>query len=170
MGRVLVWIAVVAVALAAFAYWYRATYSMGVARAFTVEGPVAGPRVLIATQGSRFKDAVVARVVEGLKARKVSLSVIDVSSLSSVNDDEWNAIVLIHTWEMGKPPPAVRAFVDRAQAGGRIVALTTSGDGDYRLAGVDAIASASRDEDVSARADAIVQRVSAILDASPGSE
>jgi len=59
----------VAVAIFAFVGWYRLHYSMGVAQPFEVNDPHSQPRVLIATQGSEFKDAVVTAVVDHLKKR-----------------------------------------------------------------------------------------------------
>ena len=120
--------------------------------------------MLIATQGSEFKDAVVDGIVAHLRARAVYVKVIDISELAGVDEDPWSAIVLIHTWEMRKPPPAVKTFVDRTRNTNKLVVLTTSGAGDFRMPGVDAISSAS----VVAEAPLQVAAVVARLDAIPG--
>jgi hypothetical protein len=154
----------VVVAIGLFLGWYRLRYSMSPAQAFDVAGPVSGPRVLIATQGSDFKQSVVAGVVDHLKGR-AALSVIDVSALSETNDGDWDAIVVMHTWEMRKPPAAVKTFVDGVKGREKLIVLTTSGAGDFRLEGVDAISSASRVEDVPARVAEISARIDAVLSA-----
>jgi hypothetical protein len=157
-------VAVLIVAAIGFATWYRAHFSMDTARAFEVNDRQASPHVLIATQGSKFKDAVVAGVVDRLKSRGAYVNVIDISALRGVDDGEWDGLVLLHTWEMGKPPTEVQAFVDRARGSGKLVALTTSGAGDFRIDGIDAISSASVVTDAAARAGDILVRLEPILD------
>jgi len=166
--KILLAVATLIAASIAFAGWYRVHYSMGVARAFEVNDPHATPRVLIATQGSEFKNAVVAGVVEHLKARAAYIKVIDVSALPGIDEGEWNAIVLVHTWEMRKPPKEAKAFVEGVRGSGKLVVLTTSGAGDFRMDGVDAISSASVIADVPSRAAEVSARLDAILDQGPG--
>ena len=55
-------VAVVPFALLALVTWYFAHYSMDEAKPFEVNAPSAREHVLIATQGSAFKDAVVGKV------------------------------------------------------------------------------------------------------------
>jgi hypothetical protein len=151
------------IAAIAFAGWYRWQYSMTMARSFEVGDPQATRRVLIATQGSEFKDAVVAGVVEHLKARAAHIKVIDISMLSGVDERDWNAVVLIHTWEMRKPPEAARVFVERVGSSGKLVVLTTSGAGDFKMEGVDAITSASVVAEAPSRAADIAVKLDAVL-------
>lgn len=142
---------------------------MEVARSFEVAGSPAGPRVLIATQGSDFKDALTAGLIDQLERRSAFVKVIDVTELGSIREADWNAMVVMHTWEMRKPPIAVKAFVDRTRQRDKLVVLTTSGAGDFKLEGVDAISAASQMDDVATRVRELASRVDAILDApSPG--
>ena len=161
--KMLLAVAALIAASIAFAGWYRFHFSMSAARPFEVNGPHSSPRVLIATQGSEFKDVVVAGVVEHLKAHSAYVKVIDVSALPGVDEGEWNAIVLMHTWEMRKPPQEVKAFVDRARSPAKWVVLTTSGAGTFKLDGVDAISSASIVAEAPSRADDILVKLEAIL-------
>ena len=156
--------AVIAAALVAFSAWYKLHYSMDVARPFEVNDPHSKPRVLIATQGSEFKDAVVSGVIDHLKTRAAYVKVIDVSALSGVAEDEWDAIVLVHTWEMHKPQADAQAFVNRARSIPKMVVLSTSGAGDFKMEGIDVISSASTIADVPARVEAIIEKVDAVLD------
>jgi hypothetical protein len=161
--RLLLVVAALIAAFLAFAGWYRIHYSMSIARAFEVNDPRSAPRILIATQGSEFKDAVVAAVVKRLRTRAAYVKVVDVSALASLDDAAWHAIVILHTWEMRKPPAPVQAFVDRARGSGKLVVLTTSGGGDFRIEGVDAISSASVVADAQSRSEEILARLDAIL-------
>lgn len=144
--------------------WYRQHYAMEVARSFEVAGSPAGPRVLIATQGSDFKDALTAGLVDHLQRRSAFVKVIDVTALESVQEADWNAMVVIHTWEMRKPPIEVGAFVDRIRGRDKLVVLTTSGAGNFKLEGLDAISAASQMDNVTARVDELASRIDAVLD------
>ena len=155
--------AVVPFALLALVTWYFAHYSMDEAKPFEVNAPSAREHVLIATQGSAFKDAVVQGVVDRLEARPVYVKVIDVGQLPSVRESDWNAIVVLHTWQMSKPPDSVRAFVDRSESRDKWVVLATSGEGTEHIAGVDTITTASSKANVSTSVDEIVRRVDKVL-------
>jgi hypothetical protein len=99
--------------------------------------------VLIATQGSTYKNAVVETLSQHLQEKSVHVRVVDISQLSTVDERDWDAIVLLHSWEHWQPPPAVQAFVERSKDRGRLVVLTTSGSGGSCMACVDAVTSAS---------------------------
>jgi hypothetical protein len=153
--------AVLAMFSAATAYTWR--YSMGLARSVEIAGSASGPNVLIATQGSKFKDAVTNGLLEQLHKQSAHVRVIDVTALPDINEADWDALVVIHTWEMRKPPVAVQTFIDRVQHRDKLVVLTTSGAGDFKLPGVDALSTASKMTDVSARGDEVARRVDALL-------
>lgn len=142
--------------------WYKAHYSMTIARSFEIGSPSYAKHVLIATQGSLYKDALVAGIVDHLKTRSTYIRVMDVSALPSVQESDWNAIVVIHTWENWKPQPDARAFIERARDPKKILVVTTSGSGKERLAGVDAISAASVMEDVPTRLGLIESRLDAL--------
>src|SRR5512143_4031194 len=93
--KILLGVAISIVALVACMSWYRIHYSMHPARTFEVNSPAAASKVLIATQGSEFKDSIVAGVIAHLQERGVYVKVVDVSALPAVREADWNAIVLI---------------------------------------------------------------------------
>ena len=137
---------------------------MDIAAAFEVNTPERELRVLIATQGSEFKDAVVAGVVEHLKKRQAYIKVIDVTALSQVDQDKWTVVLVIHTWENLKPQADAKAFIERTKDSGKVIVLTTSGRGSYEVEGVNAISSASVMADVPARTLDITNRLASLLD------
>jgi hypothetical protein len=65
----------------AFLTWYSFHYSMDIAKTFTITVPQAKHRLLIATQGSAYKNAVLEGLIAAAKDRQLTLEVIDVSSL-----------------------------------------------------------------------------------------
>lgn len=50
-----------------FALWYRNTYTMEIAQPFEVNQPSAPYHVLIATQGSTYKDSLVKEIIHRLE-------------------------------------------------------------------------------------------------------
>lgn len=162
--KVIIGIAALALATFAFLTWYKFHYSMDVAESFEVNTPELKHRVLIATQGSEFKDAVVAGIVDHLKQRHAYIKVIDIAALPQVNEGEWNAAVVIHTWENWKPQEDAKTYLERVKDLSKVIVLTTSGDGDYKIAGVNAITSASVMTNVPSRTLDIKSRLDSILD------
>jgi hypothetical protein len=159
----LISIAALAVVVMGFLAWYRIHFAMSPVEGFSVNETSSEQRLLIATQGSGFKDAIVAGIVERLRQRRIFIRVIDASALSDVNDSEWDAVVVLHTIEYGKAPAPAQAFVDRAGDAGKVVVLSTSGAGDFKIKGIDAISSASRMTDVPARVDELLGRIETVL-------
>ena len=159
-------VVVLALITLAFLTSCKSHYSMGKVESFEVNAPDLEEKVLIATQGSKYKDAVVAGLLDHLKQRGAYIKVIDVTELPRVNEDQWNAVVIIHTWQAFRPQADAKAYVDRAKHRRKVIVLTTSGSGDSKIAGVDAIASASVMADVPSRLAEIATRADAILGAS----
>ena len=162
--KAIIGIAALALTIFAFLTWYKFHYSMDVAESFEVNTPELKHRVLIATQGSEFKNAVVAGIVDHLKQRHAYIKVIDVAALPQVNENKWNAVVVIHTWENWKPQADAKAYLERVQDLSKVIVLTTSGRGDYKMEGVNAITSASVMTDISARILDIKNRLDSILE------
>lgn len=121
------------------------------------------PRVLIATQATPYKEAVSAGLTEYLKGKSIVVEVIDVTELDKVEPAKWQAIVLMHTWEMERPPAAVQDFVDRLPSREKLVVHTTSAEGNIKLDGVDAISGASNVVDAAVMVKSLAARVEALL-------
>jgi glycine cleavage system pyridoxal-binding protein P len=148
---------------AAFLLWDEHTHAMRVAPGFQVGDQSQPQHVLIATQGSPFKDALVAAVVEHLKSRVIHLRVIDVSELPAVHENDWTAVVIIHTWELGRAQADARTFSDHMTNKKKLIVVTTSGGGREKMPGIDAISAASVMNDVPARAAEVAARLDALL-------
>lgn len=161
--KVLLSITALALVLFAFLSWYKFHYSMKPVEAFAVNNPGLAQHVLIATQGSAYKDAIVAGLVADLRTRPVYIRVIDVSGLSEVREQDWDVIVVLHNWENWKPQPDAAAFINRVADKNKLIVVSTSGDGDMKIEGVDAITSASRLSDVPAHLALIQKRINALL-------
>jgi hypothetical protein len=123
-----------------FLLWYQYRYSMEVVAPYEVNSPDMPGKVLIATQGSDFKDIITNAVVSQLRSDSIYISVIDVTSLAAVDPRNFDGILIMHTWENWKPPAEVRSFIERTRNdSAKIVVLSTSGEGSYKMEGVDAL-------------------------------
>ncbi len=148
---------VVIIVLVLFSGWYVIRYSMNPVEAYEIYPEDYTERVLIATQGSKYKNSLVERVVEDLQQKPVGIKVMDVTELSSIDPNDWKAIIIIHTWEIYEPPAAVSTFIDTSYDANKMFVVATSGDGNNQIEGVDGITGASMLEEVPEHAEAILQ-------------
>jgi hypothetical protein len=147
-----------------FAVWYKYQYSMDTAKSFEVNTSMLDRKLIIATQGSEFKNEITKNIVEFYKPDSIYIKVVDISSLSEIDPQNWNALVIMHTWENWKPPIDVKAFIDRTQAfHNKIVVLTTSGQGSFKMKGIDAITGESKLEKTASYAHLIIERLDPLL-------
>lgn len=147
-----------------FLVWYQYKYSMDVVAPYTINAPTLEKKLLIATQGSDFKDKVTGGIVDHFKSDSVYIEVVDVESLNVIDPDDFNALVIIHTWENWKPPLSVQSFIEKyGNESNKIIVLTTSGDGDYTMDGVDAIAGESKLSEVPRYINNIIDRLNKLL-------
>ncbi|MEL6810328.1 MAG: hypothetical protein AAFP76_03215 [Bacteroidota bacterium] len=162
--RILIGLVVLVIAFCVFAVWYKNTYSMEVVSPYAVNDAHLPTKLLVATQGSEFKDQITASLVNRYHQDSVYISVIDVSSLKDVKPEDYKAIIVMHTWENWKPPRPVEEFVDRTKAySDKIIVLTTSGEGSYRMEEVDALTGASIIKHAEDYSDEIIFRIEKLL-------
>jgi len=70
----------------------------------------------------------------------------------------------LHTWESWKPQANAKQFIDRIQDKSKIIVLATSGEGNEKIKGVDALTSASKRSDIPRLVSQIVKRINFIFD------
>ena len=102
--------------------------------------------VLIATQGSDFKDTFIKTLCDSLKKSSLYIKGIDVKNLAEVNDENWDKILIINSFLI-KLNKSVDRFVSRAVTPEKILIFVTSDGADWQPQPelmVDAITSASR--------------------------
>lgn len=147
-----------------FFIWYKHTYSMEKASSFEVNSPENPISLLIATQGSEFKNALTNNIVNYYGKETVFIKVMDVSLLNKTEVKNFNAILLIHTWENTKPPIEVEKFItNNKEIINKSVVYTTSGDGSYKMENIDALTGESNIENVNKVSDQIIKKLDAIL-------
>jgi hypothetical protein len=121
--------------------------------------------VLIASQGSGFKDVLVSGIIENLEKKPIYIKVVDVSALAEIKGDEWNALVLINTCQSSSLQPDVKDYLSRTKKPEHVVLLTTSGSGNWKpeKSPVDSISSASKKENIGLLVAEILKRLNQIL-------
>ena len=130
----------------------------------TVEsGPAAASnrKVLVATQNSKFKQAVVSEIYDELKRNSIRLKIVDVNRLKSQSTEEFSAVVIINKSMAGRPDPRVESFIDRHPQKDKLIVLTTGIAGGWKPNNpdVDAITSASAMDQRDQIARSIVNKV-----------
>jgi len=122
----------------------------GVIEPSDIGAPDAEKKVLIASQGSKFKDTLVEELSGYLKDKEIYLKIADVTTLKDVAESGWDAIILIHTTEKYELQPDVKAYLDRVDDYDRVILITTSGSGTWKTDeyDVDIITSASKQNEI----------------------
>lgn len=137
----------------------------GVIESSEIGNPELEHKVLIASQGSGFKNALVEGLSTNLEQRQIYIKVLDVTVLSEVSEEDWDAVVLIHSVEMSKLQPDVKAFLDRTHDLDKVILITTSGPGTWKTNDydVDIITSASKKEELPGLTKEILKRLDVLL-------
>jgi len=149
-----------------FGMWYKYEYSMEPAQTHELNSSSLRQKLLIATQGSEFKDSIVSGITNHYKSNAIFIKVIDISSLEDYEPADFDAILLIHTWEYGKPPEAVQSFLDKnLSLTNKMVVVTTSGEGSEKTEGVDTIAGASIIRDVPLFVEKVIFKLDSLFEA-----
>lgn len=162
--KVIVIFLTIVLSLMLFGAWYQFTYSMDEAVAFEVNSSESNAKLLIATQGSEFKNTITNNIVNHYKKDSVYISVIDVSGLLDMELTNFDAIVVLHTWKNWKPPAVVKSFFEQQDLPlQKIVVMTTSGEGSYKMKGVDAITGESRMEHVEMHTNEIIKALDGLF-------
>jgi hypothetical protein len=128
--------------------------------------------VLIVTEKSAFKQAVVNRVTARLKTAQRSYRVADLAALSGTWPEDHKAVVIVNEVQAWRLRGDVRRFLKRITPGqrGRIVLVSTAADADWQAKepGIDAVTAASIVANEQKTADFILRRIDAILTGTTG--
>lgn len=156
VNRIVTAVGITLSTLVLFFVWYNLKYAMDEVSTYEINSPKTEQKVLIATQGSEYKNALVDGIVDHLKTKEIFIRVTDISNLIEVDTADWNIIIILHTWEMWKAPEVVSQFIDEYYNPDKVFVLTTSGAGDEKIQGVDAITGASIMEELPDHLDILI--------------
>ncbi|WP_103069437.1 hypothetical protein [Aquimarina sediminis] len=154
----------VSVLFAGFWAWYEYTYSMDTVIPFEVHNPNLETKVLIASQGSKFKDSLVKSILKYYQKDDIYFKVIDAYTLFTVDIDKWDGLIIINSWEYGSPPRNVKKFIkNHPDQVGKLIILSTVGSSNILLKDVDVISGESIIEKTPEYTKIVVERLNRIL-------
>lgn len=134
-------------ALGAFATYVFLFYPRE-AEPFEISPAEPSTSILIATQGTDFKDALVKALCDSLSRSSAYIKGVDVGQLTDVDAGDWDHILILSS-HIVRLNGTVASFLSHAVAPERVLLLVTSGGADWRPEpglDVDALSSASRPE------------------------
>jgi len=163
VGLAIIGVPIVIVAVLASVYLIRNI--QGVVEPYQLGNPDARYKVLIASQGSTFKNKLLENLIHQLQGDSLYLSIVDCTSLDGETKTEWDATIIIHTTQIHGMPEAARSFLETSTDLSKVVLVTTSGGGDEAVTefDVDAISTASRISSTDKIADWAALKVKNIL-------
>jgi hypothetical protein len=125
----------------------------------TQSGPVAVSKksVLIATQNTKFKRALVSEIRNALNNNSIYIKVVDVKNLRYQGTRDFSAVVIINRALAGRPDPRVEIYIDNQPQKNKVIILTTGILDAWKpdTEGVDAMTSAS----VLSKSDKIAKKI-----------
>jgi hypothetical protein len=166
LKRILIVIgAIIAFMIIAFGV-YLLMNRQDVAEPMEVGSPEMNKKILIATQGSEYKNLMVDTLTARLKGEDLYISVIDISGLNEINQEDWDAEVIIHTTEGWKLPDPVKEYLEGIENPDEVMLLITSGDGGWKPEDckVDVLTSASKVADISEKANSIEEKINSLFE------
>src|SRR5690554_3363 len=123
--------------------WYKFTYSMEEAASFEVNSKENQTSLLIATQGSEFKNGLTNNIVNYYKEKTVFIKVIDISKLKNID---------------------IKKFINNnSQIKAKTIVYTTSGAGTKKMKDVDALTGESKINDIDKASKQIIEKLTPIL-------
>lgn len=124
-------------------------------------------RVLIASEFSDFKKAVVEQVVAGYDSNSLYFKITDLQNLAVETATDYAAVIIINSCVAWQLNPQVNAFFKKTEMPANIILLTTAGDQDWQagIEGVDAITAASLPTDIERTADKLKVKLGALIHA-----
>jgi len=164
--KILIGIGVLIILLVIISGIYLLIHGQDVAEPFEVGSADSDMKILIATQGSDYKNLMVDTLISRLKGDDVYISVIDISGLNEVSQKDWDAEVIIHTTEGYRLPEVVKEYLGRIENPDEVMLLITSGDGGWKPeeCKVDVLTSASKVADISEKANSIEEKINSLFE------
>ncbi|TYP74248.1 hypothetical protein [Aquimarina intermedia] len=148
----------------AFWIWYDYTYSMDTVIPFEVNSRALPNKVLIASQGSAFKDSLVQHIIKHYHNEPIYFKIIDAYTLFTVKIDKWDALIIINSWEYASPPKNVKKFIAKhPDQLNKLIILSTIGSYNFSLKDVDMISGESIIEHTPLYAKKITNRLDSLL-------
>lgn len=147
-----------------FTVWYNQEFSLAKVETFEVTNPELESKLLIACTEGNFPEKIGHGIIDHYK-NNYNLSLVDISDLSQINQENYEGIFLIHTWEKWNPPPDIAKFMDISKKfNDKIVLMATSSGGSSQTDDVDGITGGKESENVQFYVTEAITKMDAVLD------
>ena len=140
---------------------FKIIFSQKKIESFEVNSSTLENHILIASQGSKFKDQLLKDLIEELKKENVYIKVIDVFLLDNIKSSDWDSIIIINAVEASKYNKSVDHFIQNNYSNDNIILIATSGSGKFKIQDyyIDAISTASKIKDVDNIKNLIISKI-----------
>ena len=142
---------------------FKLVFSQRKITAFELNAPSIKNHILIASQGSKFKNKLNEILLDEFKTKNVYIKVIDVSLLKNINPSDWKSIIIINTIEARKMEKNVAKFIKENYSSNNIILIITSGSGNFKLKDFDAISTASNMKNIENIKKQIINKINNLL-------
>ncbi|PWL39371.1 hypothetical protein DKG77_00600 [Flagellimonas aquimarina] len=147
-----------------FTVWYNQEFSLAKVEAIEVTNPELESKLLIACTEGKFPEKIGHGIIDHYK-NNYNLSLVDISDLSTINQENYEGIFLIHTWEKWNPPPDIVKFMDISKKfNDKIVIMATSSGGSSQTDDVDGITGGKESENVQFYVKEAITKMDSVLD------
>lgn len=165
MKKFLIWLGVFVLGFFLFLVWFQSAYSMDKIDSYEINESSLDNRVLIASQGSKYKIETVKGITDHFQKDSVYFKVIDVSLLKEIKPADWDAIIILYTWEIWKPEENSKLFLTDSYDASKmfVIATSMSGEPGNQIEGVDGITGPSDLSEVDNNVKMVVKWLDEIL-------
>ncbi|MBN1981507.1 MAG: hypothetical protein JW795_08250 [Chitinivibrionales bacterium] len=124
-----------------------------------------GPKVLIASSKSAFKEALISNLTQNLTKQQIQVTITGLHYVPRINPDKYAVVVLFNTCMAGQYDRRVKDMIKRVKNSTTCIVMTTAADPQWKMPVhkndpiFDAISSASRRDIVEILANDISQRI-----------
>ncbi|MDA3837571.1 MAG: hypothetical protein PF574_01160 [Candidatus Delongbacteria bacterium] len=146
--------------LAIFMTIYMMMYSQGVIEPFEAGEKASSEKVLIASQGSEYKNMFVKKIIEKLKNDSLFIKVIDVTEIEKENIDDFKAVLIINSIEMYDMQENAKGFLSSGNID-KVIMVATSGNGSMgpKDNSIDAVTTASSIETIDQKVQEVIKKI-----------
>ncbi|MFH1442272.1 MAG: hypothetical protein ABIH18_09590 [Candidatus Omnitrophota bacterium] len=122
--------------------------------------------ILIASQNSEYKHALVKDIAQRLKSGKYQTKIIDLNKILAENQADYKAVIIINSCWSGKQTRISRKFLNKLTKDEKqkVVVITTAKDIEWKnqVAGIDAVTAASKMNNIDSISKDILKKINAM--------
>ena len=165
MKKFIVGIGILFIGIAVFFALYLFAHKPTIIQERELGNPDMVRKVLIASQGTDFKNMLIDALTTHLQQEDVYIKIIDITQLPTIDHTRFSAILILHDIEFGHAPHAVQTFLNTQPSYKRIICVSTSGSETQKEKDrdIDTITSASKAETLPKVLSELISRITLLI-------